>query len=45
MAGSGPEFGPEAAMQSKGDSTKIAYALLQEQVSLERSTSWRSLRC
>ena len=29
------KFGPEAAMQSKGDSTKIAYALLQEQVSLE----------
>jgi hypothetical protein len=28
-------FGPEAAMQSKGDSTKLAYALLQEQVSLE----------
>ena len=28
-------FGPEAAVQSRGDSTKIAYALLQEQVSLE----------
>jgi hypothetical protein len=28
-------FSPEAAVQSKGDSTKIAYALLQEQVSLE----------
>jgi len=28
-------FSPEAAAQSKGDSTKIAYALLQEQVSLE----------
>ena len=28
-------FGPEAATQSKGDSTKLAYALLQEQVSLE----------
>jgi len=28
-------FGPEAARQSRGDSTKIAYALLQEQVSLE----------
>jgi len=28
-------FAPEAAMQSKGDSTKIAYALLQEQISLE----------
>jgi len=28
-------FGPDAAAQSKGDSTKIAYALLQEQVSLE----------
>ena len=28
-------FSAEAATQSKGDSTKIAYALLQEQVSLE----------
>jgi hypothetical protein len=29
------QYGPEAAAQSKGDSTKIPYALLQEQVSLE----------
>jgi hypothetical protein len=28
------QFSPEAATQSRGDSTKIAYALLQEQVSL-----------
>ena len=28
-------FSPEAAAQSKGESTKIPYALLQEQVSLE----------
>jgi hypothetical protein len=28
-------FSPEAAVQSKGDSTKLGYALLQEQVSLE----------
>jgi lysophospholipase L1-like esterase len=28
-------FSPEAATQSRGESTKIAYALLQEQVSLE----------
>jgi hypothetical protein len=28
-------FGPEAAVQSKGESTKTPYALLQEQVSLE----------
>ena len=29
------QFSPEAAAQSQGDSTKIPYALLQEQVSLE----------
>ena len=29
------QFSSEAATQSRGDSTKIAYALLQEQVSLE----------
>jgi len=29
------QFGPEAAAQSRGNSTKIVYALLQEQISLE----------
>lgn len=29
------QFGPEAAAQSRGNSTKIVYALLQEQVSLD----------
>jgi hypothetical protein len=33
-------FGSEAAVQSKGDSTKIAYALLQEQVCLASLASW-----